>query len=116
MHRSKPEKFSELLLKVRQTLVNPPPNLQSDSLATLLLLLESHLLRWPSALPEKTGVIDVDMLYSDATYATRRVVRSSIGFPSSTSKGSDNAQSTTNAAEQWTQPKGQGGKNLNFKS
>ena len=57
MHRSKPEKFSELLLRVRQTLVNPPPNLQSDSLATLLLLLESHLLRWPSALPEKTGAI-----------------------------------------------------------
>ena len=66
MHRSKPEKFSELLLKVRQTLVNPPPNLQSDSLATLLLLLESHLLRWPSALPEKTGVIEVDMLDSDS--------------------------------------------------
>ena len=65
VHRSKPEKFSELLLKVRQTLVNPPPNLQSDSLATLLLLLESHLLRWPSALPEKTGVIGVDMLNSD---------------------------------------------------
>ena len=55
VHRSKPEKFSDLLLKVRQTLVNPPPNLQSDSLATLLLLLESHLLRWPSVLPEKTG-------------------------------------------------------------
>ena len=57
VHRSKPEKFSELLLRVRQTLINPPPNLQSDSLATLLLLLESHLLRWPSALPEKTGEI-----------------------------------------------------------
>ena len=65
MHRSKPEKFSELLLRVRQTLVHPPPGLQSDSLATLLLLLESHLLRWPSALPDKTGVRERTMIRSN---------------------------------------------------
>ena len=112
MHRSKPEKFSELLLRVRQTLVHPPPGLQSDSLATLLLLLESHLLRWPSALPDKTGVRERTMIRSNTDLLCRRVVRSSTGLPSSTQKSSDNAESTTDAAEQWTQSKGQRGENL----
>ena len=55
MHRSKPEKFSELLVRVRATIVAPPAVLGPAGLATLLLLLETHLLRWPSNLPERTG-------------------------------------------------------------
>ena len=53
MQRSKPEKFTDFLLKVRQMLVSD--SMVPVSRCVLLHILEMHLLRWPSLLPDKTG-------------------------------------------------------------
>ena len=53
MQRSKPEKFTDFLLKVRQMLVSD--GMVPVSRCVLLHVLEMHLLRWPSLLPDKTG-------------------------------------------------------------
>ena len=53
VQRSKPDKFTDFLLRVRSMLVEA--EVVPVSRCVLLHLLESHLLRWPSLLPDKTG-------------------------------------------------------------
>ena len=53
VQRSKPEKFTDFLLKVRGMLVSD--KLVPVTRAVLLHVLELHLLRWPSLLPDKTA-------------------------------------------------------------
>ena len=53
VQRSKPDKFTDFLLRVRSMLVEG--DVGPGSRCVLLHLLESHLLRWPSLLPDKTG-------------------------------------------------------------
>ena len=53
VQRSKPDKFTDFLLRVRAMLVEG--DVSPVSRCVLLHLLESHLLRWPSLLPDKTG-------------------------------------------------------------
>ena len=53
VQRSKPDKFSDFLLRVRGLVVSD--SVSSNSRCVLLHLLECHLLRWPSLLPDKTG-------------------------------------------------------------
>ena len=53
VQRSKPEKFTDFLLKVRGMLVSD--KLAPVTRAVLLHVLELHLLRWPSLLPDKTA-------------------------------------------------------------
>jgi hypothetical protein len=55
VQRSKPDKFTDFLLKVRQMIISPCAALTAESRCILLHILESHLLRWPTLLPEKTG-------------------------------------------------------------
>ena len=56
VQRSKPEKFAELLLKMRQMLVSD--NLTPVSRCVLLHILELHLLRWQGALFNATAAAD----------------------------------------------------------
>ena len=53
VQRCKPEKFTDFLLKVRQMVISD--NLSPMSRCVLLHILELHLVRWPSLLPDKTG-------------------------------------------------------------
>ena len=53
VQRSKPDKFTDFLLRVRGLVVSD--SVSSVSRCVLLHLLECHLLRWPSLLPDKTG-------------------------------------------------------------
>ena len=55
VQRCKPERFTLILLKVRQMLISHTPELSVKSKCVLLHILELHLLRWPTLLPEKTG-------------------------------------------------------------
>jgi len=55
VQRSKPEKFADFLLKIRKLVVEPESGLNLKDRCGLLHILESHLLRWPTVMPEKIG-------------------------------------------------------------
>jgi len=55
VQRCKPDRFTDILVKVRQMLISPLVELGMEQRCVLLHLLELHLLRWPTLLPDKSG-------------------------------------------------------------
>ena len=79
IQRSKPEKFTDFLLKVRQMLISD--SLTPVTRCVLLHLLELHLLRWPLLLPDKTGEWYASVL-GDRVLARRNVISVTSNYPS----------------------------------